>query len=266
MANDWKEDSKVQKEDKRHVKSFVVICVLAGILGGIIGLFGNWMHFYFQEINGVWNTYAQLQQNVTNVARILTYVIAFLMLGIGLYFYGRAKKSYRAWDGEEENVIEQVEKNLSRGIVVSNLIYIVLMICFGFATYQMVERDMHRGFFEMFYILSFLVFIFLNIFLQKACINFEKQINPEKRGSVFDFKFRKKWLASCDEAEKRAIYEAAYHSFINVHITCCVLFCCVEIFGMFFKVGLLSYLLIAIIWLVNLITYCVNCLKNNMIA
>lgn len=33
-------------------------------------------------------------------------------------------------------------------------------------------------------------------------VNFEKEMNPEKKGSAYDFNFQKKWLASSDETLK----------------------------------------------------------------
>ena len=40
-----------------------------------------------------------------------------------------------------------------------------------------------------------------------------KELNPEKKGSVYDVKFVDKWEDSCDEAEKILIYKCAYKTY-----------------------------------------------------
>ena len=40
-----------------------------------------------------------------------------------------------------------------------------------------------------------------------------KKTNPEKTASVYDTKFQKKWLDSCDEAEKIMIGKCAFKAY-----------------------------------------------------
>lgn len=47
------------------------------------------------------------------------------------------------------------------------------------------------------------------IFAQQKAVDLERRMNPEKHGSVYDAKFQKKWLDSCDESERRQIGEAS---------------------------------------------------------
>lgn len=258
------ENMEAKKENKRHRRNFILVCLIAGMIGGCAGGLGCYLHNLLDGAQGVREAIVYLELNIASVFRLLTFAVACLMFGLGVHFYHKAKNGYAMWDGETESVIEQVEKNLSMGTILSSMNYIVMLICFGFGTYQMVKaEDATGGFLLMLYAVLFMGCIFLNVAMQKACIELEKKINPEKKGSIYDFKFRKKWMASCDEAEKRAIYEAAYHSFLNVHVACSILFLILMISGMFFEVGLLPHVAVAVIWLVNLVTYFVNCMKSN---
>lgn len=46
---------------------------------------------------------------------------------------------------------------------------------------------------------------------------------PEKKTSVYDLKFQKKWMDSCDEAEKILIGKCAYKAFGKTNLTCVIL-------------------------------------------
>lgn len=258
------ENMEMKKENNQHRRNFILVCLIAGMIGGGAGFLGCRLYYLLNGTEGVREAILHLELNIASVFRLLTFVVACLMFGAGMYFYHKARMGYATWDGETESVIEQVEKSLSMGTIISSLNYIVMIICFGFGTYQMVkEHDVIGGILQLLYAVLFMVCIFLNVAMQKACIELEKKINPEKKGNIYDFKFRKKWMASCDEAEKRAIYEAAYHSFLNVHVVCSILFLLLMMLGMFFEVGLLPHVAVAVIWIVNLVTYFVNCMKSN---
>ena len=62
-------------------------------------------------------------------------------------------------------------------------------------------------------VLQMLVMVFAGIVLQGFVVDLVRRLNPEKQGNVYDVKFRKKWLSSCDEAERQQIGQAAYVSF-----------------------------------------------------
>ena len=44
-------------------------------------------------------------------------------------------------------------------------------------------------------------------------MNLEKEINPEKKGSIYDMKFQNKWLENCDEAERYMTYKCSFKTF-----------------------------------------------------
>ena len=51
------------------------------------------------------------------------------------------------------------------------------------------------------YMIALIVFIagnFLRMKLQQMTVDFQKIMNPEKQGSVYDLRFQKKWEESCD--------------------------------------------------------------------
>lgn len=50
-------------------------------------------------------------------------------------------------------------------------------------------------------------------FYQVAAVRQVQKKDPMKRGDAADIRFEKDWLGSCDEVEKRIIYEAGYKAF-----------------------------------------------------
>ncbi len=88
-----------------------------------------------------------------------------------------------------------------------------------------------------------------------------KQMNPEKRGSVYDTKFHKKWMESYDEAERAIIGQCALKAYQAVTITCLALWAVFALGGMFFSWGFMPAMAVCIIWGVSQSVYCYWCLK-----
>ena len=141
---------------------------------------------------------------------------------------------YRTWNGEDEDVIEAVEKLLARALGLTNVNLIFGMFFLGMGIYGM-DFDNGYGLFEIISAASVFVgvlyMLVVNTVLQRKIINFTKEMNPEKRGSVYDTKFHKVWMESCDEMEKSQIYQAGFAAMQTTVYTCISLwvFC---IFGM----------------------------------
>lgn len=99
------------------------------------------------------------------------------------------------------------------------------------------------------------------VVLQQKLVDLTKRLNPEKHGSVYDTKFRKKWLDSCDEAERAVIGQCAYKAYQAVSQACLALWLVFLLGGMFFDWGFLPVLAVCIIWGVGQSVYSYWCLK-----
>lgn len=51
-------------------------------------------------------------------------------------------------------------------------------------------------------IVTFLIIVAEGIIIQQKAVDITKIMYPEKTASGYDLKFQKKWVDSCDEAEK----------------------------------------------------------------
>ena len=88
-----------------------------------------------------------------------------------------------------------------------------------------------------------------------------KEINPEKKGSVYDLKFRKTWIASCDEAEQLQIYRAAFRAYTAMNYAALGMFLVCFIGMLSWHFGLLPITMVLFVWLTGVIVYGVESLR-----
>ena len=108
---------------------------------------------------------------------------------------------------------------------------------------------------------AFLVDLFAPMVLQQKLVDLTKRLYPEKRGSVYDTKFQKKWYQSCDEAERLIIGQCAFQAYRAMTAACMALWVVFALGGMFFSWGFLPALAVCIIWGVGQSAYAWTCLK-----
>ncbi len=70
---------------------------------------------------------------------------------------------------------------------------------------------------------AFIAVMVETIIIQQRCVDAVKRMNPEKTASVYDVKFQRKWMDSCDEAEKLMIGKCAYKAYAAANTACAVL-------------------------------------------
>ena len=96
---------------------------------------------------------------------------------------------------------------------------------------------------------------------QRKIIDFLKEMNPEKKGSIYDVKFSKKWEESCDEAEKLAIYKCGYKAYNSVNTACIVLWLFCFIGSSIWNFGIMPVAMVSIIWFVLITSYTLESYK-----
>ena len=106
-----------------------------------------------------------------------------------------------------------------------------------------------------------LLSLFWTAVLQQKLVDLEKQINPEKQGSVYDIKFNKKWMDSCDEREQLIIYKSAYQSYRFTSTFCLILSIVVMLGSIPFGYGPLPACIVLLVWLVMMLSYCIAAMR-----
>ena len=88
-----------------------------------------------------------------------------------------------------------------------------------------------------------------------------KQMSPEKKASIYDLQFQKKWVDDCDEAEKIMIGKCAFKAYSAVNRVCAIAEIVLAICALVFGIGFLPSLAVCIIWMVNLSVYCKEAMR-----
>lgn len=176
--------------------------------------------------------------------------------------YRRAKAAFASWNGEDEDVLESTEHLLSWSIL-----WATASQFFAFAAFSVVVSLIPLGYADYLSLLAAIVGLlavtFLVLLSQQRVVDLTRRINPEKQGSVYDLKFQKKWLASCDEAERQRIGQAAYSSFLVTSRTAMVVWIAMVLVNLYLPIGPLPVLAALIPWGVGQISYLAACLKRE---
>lgn len=189
----------IRKEDNKKIGLFAVILVISGFVGGVVGVIGIGLVDSMRE-SGLtfvefWN---QLQREFAVPASFLLIILDVIFIIISFSYLHKAKKLWKS-DMDEDEKYEVVDRKLSFSIVISNVTYFVNFAFFGFAFYaamsfvEGVSENWLHIYMRMIDLVVFMATLFINLAIQKACINLTKLMNPEKKGSIYDMKFDKVW-------------------------------------------------------------------------
>lgn len=195
----------------------------------------------------------------------VVFTVAFILIETALLIsagasYSGAKKRADKWDGEDENEIELIEKDLSIVLLLINVVDISAIGLLGCCCYLLVGTIpallIPDG---VVMIISYL----LTAALTHKAVELEKKLNPEKKGSAFDLDFQKKWIGSFDEAEKFQAYKACYFSFMTTNKAFGILAIALFFLQLIFKIGIVPIISVTAMWLVLNVSYVLACMKEN---
>ena len=175
---------------------------------------------------------------------------------VSIPIYLRAKGRLAGWDGEDETVSEQVERTLSILLVVTAMFCLTAMFLLGasYAAPILTGEDPHLMSLvgvPIFFIASMVE----ALLIQQRIVDLSKRLAPEKKASIYDMHFQKKWFDSCDEAEKLIIGQCAYKAYSASSKVCVGLWLVFTLSALFLETGLLPILAVCLIWAVSQCVY-----------
>lgn len=245
-----------KKKTLKTVLFFVALCIIGGCVGFCIGVLSGQVDIF---------DFTSLKEPIKNAIIYITPVVLIIIFGFVFIYsltgYFKSKKAIAQWDGENEEYIDKVETKL--GIIISILtIGLVLVYClFSVCAYAQFFLMTDEQFFNIFPLTALVYFtffttIFYNTFMQRACVQLVKKINPEKKGDTLSVNFQKEWEQSMDEAQRLMLYETGYRTYkiMNYVLTIAWLICTL---GIMFGMGLMPSLVVSFLWLTSTITYSV---------
>lgn len=185
-------------------------------------------------------------------------VTSVLTLGSCFFLYRSAARKFAVWDGgDEDETSESIDTALSWVLLLSAVqLLFNLFFLSAFCIYWM-DRDIRA----LALVGVFLLSCGLVVFTQQKTIDLERKMNPEKHGSVYDAKFQKKWLDSCDESERRQIGEASRRAYMVTSRLCLGLWLALIILSMMLKISVLPTVVLLVVWGTMQVTYTLECIR-----
>ena len=245
------ENNTVKKDNRKAFPKYLLILFVSAIFGGVMGFAaGRVGHDNISEVI------------VTAVTNGLTAAAPWALLGTSvvslaviLWLYRGAKSLFTGWDGEDEAVMDRAEEKLNWALLLTASQFVLDMFFFA------VAQSAHNMT-ALWSVLLFIVSAFALVYAQQKIVDLTRQMNPEKKGSVYDMNFRKKWLESCDEAEQKQIGQAAYKAYTVVSTACPILWAALLLLSYAFNFKLLMpTFIVCFIWLLLQVSYCLECIR-----
>ncbi|MDY3282493.1 DUF3169 family protein [Dysosmobacter sp.] len=244
----------VKQDNRKALPRYLLVIFCSAILGGVLGFLSGWY--------GHSGLSAAFAEGVTAALRLVSPwgipVCTLVLLGTGFRLYRSAKRDFAGWDGEDDALMDALDRRLNWTLL---LITVTLLLDFFFLS-AATAGIFHSGdLAPIWIVLAFIPSIFLVVVFQQRVIDLVRQMNPEKQGSVYDLHFRKKWLDSCDEAERREIGEAAYQAFIVTNSVCPFLWLAMILLNFVFRLGLMPSAMVLLVWGCLQVSYTLACIR-----
>ncbi|MCD7727458.1 MAG: DUF3169 family protein [Ruminococcus sp.] len=255
------DNNEIRNANKKALPKFMVIMICCLVIGIVIGFcsvkFGS--DSMAGGIRGAGEFFA------ANIAPWLLLAVAIILPVVCVPIYRNAKKLIVSWDGEDEETPDLIDKQHSIIIWITNIATILsyfLIVASYSKGFEVIES---KGSILMFYasIAAFFAIMIETVIFQQKCVDATKKLNPEKTASVYDTRFQKKWMDSCDEAEKIMIGKCAYRSYTVTNTACVILSTVLAVCALVFRIGFLPSLVVCLIWIVNQSTYCIEAFKYS---
>lgn len=249
--------NEIKKDDRSAFKRFIFLIIIGMLVGFMAGMLSGYLEEGLAELLAV-----GIQNMLAYVAPFMNVILIPVVFLPILYLYHVSRKRYQVWDGENEALLEKIEINLSYALWFSSVAVILSFFFFAVGLWQITNLNYSvSGAFLAAWLGSFILVIIGTTLAQQKIVNFTKEINPEKEGSVFDHNFSKRWEESCDEAEKLMIYKSAYKSYKTVSTTCIILWIVCLLGSSIWDFGLLPVTFVSIIWMVQTTSYCFESIR-----
>ncbi len=242
-------------EDRKAKKIFILICIIAAFCGAVLSILFQVIKYY--AVNP--------SQGLCRMSPYICLFVAVCSCIACMVFFNQGKSLYNQTKEDEEK-ISKCEWKFDTCIAIASLSIIPTYLFFALGLSSGQSTDNTVSFIRIYVLclVSLLLSLVSTIYYQRKAINFLKIINPEKKGSIYDLNFDKKWLDSCDEAQKLQIYKGGYKSFLFTKYTCLVAWLISFLFVLFTGEGVLAVILISVIWFASTLGYVIETHKVIM--
>ena len=245
-------------ENRKALPKFLLIILASLIVGGVLGVLVAFSQSTWLDAEAV---SAGLEGALRAMTPWAIPVTTLITMGLSAILYRTAAGKYRTWDsGDEDDTAEAVDRLLNWVLLLSAVQMLVDLFFLAAIGRYAADGNALTG------VGGFFVSLALLIVFQQKAVDLTRRMNPEKKGSVYDTRFRKKWLESCDESERRQIGEASYQAYTVTNRVCLWLWMVLVILSLVFDIGLLPVLTVMIPWGTLQVAYVAACIRMGRSA
>ena len=242
----------IKKENRKALPLFLLICIVALFIGFGCGWFisGHGVDLGVR-ISGL------LERILRRITLWGTVICAAIAVPVCIWLLRSSRKMLASWDGEDETVLTRMETRASFVLIISGL-FLLASYFFLSSAYVYLQ-----GLSILIVCGQVLAAMALFVFLQQKAVDFSKTLNLEKHGSIYDVRFQKKWMDSCDEAEQAQVYKASFHAMNAISSAYLILWVVLTVASFSFDYGLLPSAIVLLLWAIQQIAYFIACLKSG---
>ena len=254
MKND-----EIRAANRKALPKFLLFTLVCAVIGAIVGYCAA--RYGLDQLSGVLADAGAFFG--ARIAPWLMVAVAVITPAVCIPMYRHAKALLASWDGEDEDTSSVIDGKLSAVLWASSaslvLAFFLIAATYsvGFASFDSWESTV----LIFIGIAAFLAILVESILIQQKCVDAAKQMSPEKKASIYDMQFQKKWVDDCDEAEKIMIGKCAFKAYSAVNRVCAIAAIVLAICALVFGIGFLPSLAVCIIWMVNLSVYCKEAMR-----
>ena len=252
--------SRVKKADRKALPKFLLILLIAAVVGFAAGILMAMI-----DEAGISALEETLKQFWRASAVWYFPVFTLLLLLPAFLLTVGVRKKIDALPEDDEVGVNAGVKALDRRLSVSLSLgsFYVVGIYFSLAVGLSNLAGLHFQEGWIIPLIEGVAGIVLLLPVQRRAVTLTQYLYPEKKGSIFDTKFSKVWMESCDELEKMIVYKAAYASYQATSKACVLLFLLTALGSTVFGYGPLPSALILMIWLIQIISYTRACAREE---
>ena len=191
-------------------------------------------------------------------------IIAVVTVVVGEYSLYRLKNVYKEMKDADEDRFYELDYEEEKwgawtsGVNLVSQVACIIILSFGYSL-KYIESGKSRYF--LFACIIFILCYFYDIYLSVRYVKAIQAAHPEKKGDPTSRKFTEQWVESCDEAEKEAVYQSSYSTYIFSGKLIGILLVVTMIAHLFFNTGVFAIVVVGVIYLCITVKYCVSCVK-----
>ncbi|MBQ8528048.1 MAG: DUF3169 family protein [Lachnospiraceae bacterium] len=240
-----------KQQNKKAKGLFVIVMILSVLFGAVVGFCAKNLSVDMETLTPI------LANAVTKGLGVAAPFIMIVLFVVNLIYvcatFSKCKKRWEAEKDTNDDIYDVIDAKLTNILSVIQIYTVVSYFLFSVAFYYAVHVM-----FSIWFLIALVVFIIDMVLIlgyQRKTVDFVKIMNPEKQGSVYDLKFREKWMDSCDELEKQIIWQCGYKAYQVANGMCLLLWTVFTGMAMFLKISLWPVAIVSLFWLVLTATY-----------